>query len=128
MAGTVYRLGKKGRLLADGTLLCPGRLHGDTLIKLRGQCFQLSESRRAVLRAAHSALAGVVMSRSGHVLVAHATRAAATADASLEGEAALATLLTRVRLSQNFAPAAISSPLCFHGGILFNHAIANNCV
>ncbi|KKY37370.1 putative polyketide synthase [Diaporthe ampelina] len=87
MAGTVYRTGDKGRLLADGTLLCLGRLDGDTQIKLRGQRVELNEIESAVVQASGGALASVVVSRrrldggggggggGDDVLIAHATLA-----------------------------------------------------
>lgn len=111
MAGTVYRTGDKGRLLADGTLLCLGRLDGDTQIKLRGQRVELNEIESAVVQASGGALASVVVSRrrldgggggGDAVLIAHATLADSE-HPSLD-EAALAQLLERVRLLQAFTP------------------------
>ncbi|KAJ0161411.1 Nonribosomal peptide synthetase 14 [Colletotrichum tanaceti] len=115
MAGTVYRTGDKGRLLADGTLLCLGRLDGDTQIKLRGQRIDLQEVEAAVLRAADDAFASVVVSRrrldgrEDDVLIAHATLAGSKS-ASWDDEnenAGVAKVLSRVRLPQAFIPAAV---------------------
>ncbi|KAL6364627.1 hypothetical protein LRP88_01747 [Fusarium phalaenopsidis] len=112
MAGTVYRTGDKGRLLTNGTLLCLGRLDGDTQIKLRGQRIELREIELAVIKASGGALESVVVSRrrldggaGGDVLIAHATLTDPQ-DPSLD-DPALAQLLGRVRLPQAFVPAAI---------------------
>ncbi|KAI8296725.1 hypothetical protein K4K59_003908 [Colletotrichum sp. SAR11_240] len=43
----LYRTGDSGRFLSDGTLLCLGRLEGDTQIKLRGLRLELEETEKA---------------------------------------------------------------------------------
>lgn len=111
MAGTVYRAGDKGRLLADSTLLCLGRLDRGTQIKVRGQRIDLQEIESAVLKASEGALGSVVISSrrlngdDNDVLIAHATLADPE-DSSLD-EAAFARLLARVKLPQAFIPVAI---------------------
>ncbi|KAK1726269.1 uncharacterized protein BDZ83DRAFT_616985 [Colletotrichum acutatum] len=119
---TVYRTGDKGRLLSDGTLLCLGRLDGDTQIKLRGQRVDLQEIEAAVLRASAGVLASVVVSRrrldgadaggvgEDDILVAHATLAE-DKDRAIEQDdsdtSSISSILSHVRLPQAFIPAAI---------------------
>jgi amino acid adenylation domain-containing protein len=103
--GVMYKTGDKGRLLSDGTLLCLGRLDGDTQIKLRGQRIELQEVESALIRASEGALASAVVTLRGHVLVAHATLS--SADTTLD-ESDLARVLARTKLPQAFIPASIS--------------------
>lgn len=100
----MYRTGDKGRLLSDGTLLCLGRLDGDTQIKLRGQRIELQEVESALLQASDGAFASAVVSVRGQVLVAHVTLS--NPDASLN-DSDLADILARVKLPQAFVPATI---------------------
>ncbi|KAK1636867.1 hypothetical protein BDP81DRAFT_471828, partial [Colletotrichum phormii] len=119
---TVYRTGDKGRLLADGTLLCLGRLDGNTQIKLRGQRVDLQEIEAAVLQASAGALASVVVSRrrldgagaggvgEDDILIAHATLADDVDPTTWQDDNSISSsssILSRVRLSQAFIPAAI---------------------
>ncbi|RDL32698.1 Polyketide synthase-nonribosomal peptide synthetase [Venustampulla echinocandica] len=101
----VYRTGDQGRLLADGTLLCFGRLEGDTQIKLRGLRVELQEVEVALLQAADGVLSTVVVSPRGDVLIAHAT--ISSGHESAVGTAELAEILKRLRLPQYFIPASI---------------------
>ncbi|KAK1657167.1 hypothetical protein BDP55DRAFT_567859, partial [Colletotrichum godetiae] len=108
--GTVYRTGDKGRLLADGTLLCLGRLDGDTQIKLRGQRVDLQEIEAAILRASAGVIASVVVSRRHDILIAHATLADDVDPTTWQDDGSISSsssILSRVRLSQAFIPAAI---------------------
>ncbi|KAL2883645.1 hypothetical protein SGCOL_000789 [Colletotrichum sp. CLE4] len=120
--GTVYRTGDKGRLLADGTLLCLGRLDGDTQIKLRGQRVDLQEIEAAILRASAGVIASVVVSRrrldgagagaigEDDILIAHATLADDVDPTTWQDDGSISSsssILSRVRLSQAFIPAAI---------------------
>ncbi|KAG6360409.1 hypothetical protein INS49_011469 [Diaporthe citri] len=100
----MYRTGDKGRLLSDGTLLCLGRLDGDTQIKLRGQRIELQEVESALLQASEGTLASAVVTLRSHVLAAHATLS--DPDAPFD-ESDLARMLARVRLPQAFVPASI---------------------
>ncbi|UQC80223.1 uncharacterized protein CLUP02_05705 [Colletotrichum lupini] len=118
---TVYRTGDKGRLLSDGTLLCLGRLDGDTQIKLRGQRVDLQEIETAVLQASAGVLASVVVSRrrldgadagrvsEDDILVAHATLAEDGDPTTWQDNeiSSSSSILSRVRLPQAFIPAAI---------------------
>jgi amino acid adenylation domain-containing protein len=100
-----YRTSDKGRLLPDGTLLCFGRLDGDTQIKLRGLRVELEDVEAALLRAAKGLLSSIVVSLRGEVLIAHATIAPTlkrpVSDLELTG------ILRRIRVPQYFVPAAI---------------------
>ncbi|KUI71750.1 Nonribosomal peptide synthetase 14 [Cytospora mali] len=69
----LYRTGDQGRLLADGTLLCFGRIDGDTQVKLRGLRIELREVEAAVLKASNGRLADVVVLKQGDSLFAYAT-------------------------------------------------------
>ncbi|OAR02827.1 hypothetical protein LLEC1_01602 [Akanthomyces lecanii] len=70
-----YRTGDMGRLLPDGTLLCFGRIEGDSQVKLRGLRIELQEVEAALLQAGEGLIHTAVVSRHGDVLVAHCTRA-----------------------------------------------------
>ncbi|KAJ0330269.1 hypothetical protein COL5a_003329 [Colletotrichum fioriniae] len=120
--GTVYRTGDKGRLLSDGTLLCLGRLDGDTQIKLRGQRVDLQEIEAAVLRASAGVLVSVVVSRrrldgadaggvsEDDILIAHATLAEDEDPANWQDDkvtSSCSSILSRMKLPQAFVPAAI---------------------
>ncbi|KXH45471.1 hypothetical protein CNYM01_00860 [Colletotrichum nymphaeae SA-01] len=120
--GTLYRTGDKGRLLSDGTLLCLGRLDGDTQIKLRGQRVDLQEIEAAVLQASEGILASVVVSRrrldgadaggvgEDDILVAHATLVEdgdRTTEQDDNDTSSSSSILSRVKLPQAFIPTAI---------------------
>lgn len=98
-----YRTGDQGRLLADGTMLCFGRIDGDTQIKIRGLRVELEEIEAAVIRASEGKLSSAIVSRRGDTLVAHATAwgHAAVTDQDLSS------ILKRVKLPQYFIPASI---------------------
>ncbi|KPM44244.1 Polyketide synthase-nonribosomal peptide synthetase [Neonectria ditissima] len=100
----MYRTGDQGRLMSDGTLLCLGRLDGDTQVKLRGLRIELQEVETALLHAADGLLSTVVVSQRGDVLVAHATLSPGQDTAS---EDELTQVLGRLRLPQYFIPATI---------------------
>ncbi|KAF7560685.1 hypothetical protein G7046_g3448 [Stylonectria norvegica] len=101
----MYKTGDQGRLLPDGTLLCLGRLDGDTQIKLRGLRIELEEVEQALLQAAEGLLSAVVVSLQGEILVAHATLSSNDHDAL---EVDTTQILSRVRLPQYFIPASIA--------------------
>lgn len=106
--GVMYRTGDRGRLLSDGTLLCLGRLDGDTQIKLRGQRIELQEVESALLQASEGALASAIVSLRDGVLVAHATLTNPNPEASLGGETeGIQQILSNVKLPQAFVPAII---------------------
>ncbi|KAH7139912.1 polyketide synthase [Dactylonectria estremocensis] len=100
----MYRTGDQGRLMSDGTLLCLGRLDGDTQVKLRGLRIELQEVESALVQAADGLLSTAVVSQRGDVLVAHAILSPGREDA---GEEELTQVLGRLRLPQYFIPAAI---------------------
>ncbi|KAH6983171.1 hypothetical protein BKA56DRAFT_484010 [Ilyonectria sp. MPI-CAGE-AT-0026] len=99
----MYRTGDQGRLMSDGTLLCLGRLEGDTQVKLRGLRIELREVESALLQAAGVILSTVVVPQRGDVLVAHAT----LSPGHDVGEEELTQVLGRLRLPRYFIPAAI---------------------
>ena len=72
---TMYRTGDRGRLRADGALICEGRIDGDTQVKLRGFRIELGDVESCVLQAANGALTDAVVSLRDHddvhFLVAH---------------------------------------------------------
>ncbi|KAK2042903.1 putative PKS-NRPS protein [Colletotrichum somersetense] len=105
----LYRTGDSGRLLSDGTLLCFGRLEGDTQIKLRGLRVELEEVEAALLKASEGLLSSVVVSRRGDILVAHATISVNVGREIAVGDSELTSILRRLhgRLPQYFIPAAI---------------------
>nr|AOO87093.1 polyketide synthase [Alternaria alternantherae] len=105
--GVMYRTGDRGRLLSDGTLLCLGRLDGDTQIKLRGQRIELQEVESALLRASEGALASAIVSLRDGVLVAHATLTNPNADALEDQTEKVQQILSHVKLPQAFVPATI---------------------
>lgn len=100
----MYRTGDQGRLMPDGTLLCFGRLEGDTQVKLRGLRIELQEVESALLQAADGNLSAVVVSQRGDVLIAHATLSPGNDGVS---EEELIQVLGRLRLPQYFIPAAV---------------------
>ncbi|PWY94774.1 polyketide synthase [Aspergillus sclerotioniger CBS 115572] len=101
----LYRTSDQGRLLPDGTLLCFGRLEGDTQVKLRGLRVELEDVEAALLRAAGGLLSSIVVSAREEILVAHATVASSLNRSVSDSE--LAGILRRTRLPQYFIPAAI---------------------
>ncbi|KAF2832601.1 putative PKS-NRPS protein [Ophiobolus disseminans] len=101
----LYRTGDQGRLLSDGTLLCFGRIDGDSQVKLRGLRVELEEVELAVLEASNGLLADVVVSKRGESLVAHA--ATKTDSQRIVNDAELRNILGRLKLPQYFIPAAI---------------------
>lgn len=72
---TMYRTGDRGRLRADGTLVCEGRIDGDTQVKLRGFRIELGDVESCIVQAANGALTDAVVSLRDHddvqFLVAH---------------------------------------------------------
>ena len=72
---TMYRTGDRGRLRADGALICEGRIDGDTQVKLRGFRIELGDVESCILQAADGALTDAVVSLRDHddvqFLVAH---------------------------------------------------------
>ena len=72
---TMYRTGDRGRLRADGALVCEGRIDGDTQVKLRGFRIELGDVESCMLQAANGALTDAVVSLRDHdnaqFLVAH---------------------------------------------------------
>ena len=72
---TMYRTGDRGRLRADGALICEGRIDGDTQVKLRGFRIELGDVESCILQAANGALTDAVVSLRDHdnaqFLVAH---------------------------------------------------------
>ena len=72
---TMYRTGDRGRLRADGALICEGRIDGDTQVKLRGFRIELGDVESCILQAANEALTDAVVSLRNHddvqFLVAH---------------------------------------------------------
>ncbi|CAI0641313.1 unnamed protein product [Colletotrichum noveboracense] len=105
----LYRTGDSGRLLSDGTLLCLGRLEGDTQIKLRGLRLELEEVETALLQASEGLLSSVVVSRRGDILVAHATVSPNLYIDTALTDSETNTILRRLhgRLPQYFIPAVI---------------------
>ncbi|RYP79598.1 hypothetical protein DL770_006599 [Monosporascus sp. CRB-9-2] len=101
----LYRTGDQGRMLADGTLLCFGRIDGDTQVKLHGLRLELQEIEVASLHASNGLLADIVVSKRGESLVAHATVKPDYQRVVNDGE--LRSILGRLRLPQYFIPAAI---------------------
>ncbi|OAA53529.1 Beta-ketoacyl synthase [Cordyceps fumosorosea ARSEF 2679] len=71
--GRFYRTGDTGRLLPDGTLLCFGRIEGDSQVKLRGLRIELQEVEAAILQASEGLLQAAGVSCRGDMLVAHCT-------------------------------------------------------
>ncbi|KAL4880555.1 hypothetical protein BJY04DRAFT_219024 [Aspergillus karnatakaensis] len=78
--GKVYRTGDRGRLMADGTLFCYGRVDGDTQVKIRGFRVELTEVEEAIVRHSATALSHVVVTLRGSAdaryLAAHVVFAA----------------------------------------------------
>ncbi|ATY66088.1 polyketide synthase, putative [Cordyceps militaris] len=105
----LYRTGDKGRLLSDGTLLCFGRIEGDSQIKLRGLRIELQEVEAAVVQASQGLVQAAVVSRREDMLVAHCTLSASHQDATL-GEQQTTTILRRLftLLPQYSVPATIA--------------------
>ena len=72
---TMYRTGDRGRLRADGALICEGRIDGDTQVKLRGFRIELGDVESSIMQAADGALTDAVVSLRDHddvqFLVAH---------------------------------------------------------
>jgi amino acid adenylation domain-containing protein len=101
----LYRTGDQGRLLSDGTLLCFGRIDGDSQVKLRGLRIELQEVETALLEASDGLLAEVVVSKRGESLVAHAAVNPDSQDTV--NDTALRDILGRMKLPQYFIPAAI---------------------
>nr|WCQ76531.1 ApiD [Apiospora montagnei] len=102
----LYRTGDQGRLLSDGTLLCFGRLDGDTQVKIRGLRVELQEIEVALLHAADGLLNAVIVSkRDGDVLIAHAT--ATPGQEKDIDEVKLSQILSCLRLPQYFVPTSI---------------------
>lgn len=99
-----YRTGDQGKLMPDGTLLCLGRLDGDTQVKLRGLRVELQEVGTALLHAANGLLAAAIVSHRGNILLAHATL---SSNSESLDEAALSQILGRLRLPQYFIPVSI---------------------
>nr|A0A482N9V7.1 RecName: Full=Hybrid PKS-NRPS synthetase iccA; Short=PKS-NRPS iccA; AltName: Full=Ilicicolin H biosynthesis cluster protein A [Talaromyces variabilis]QBQ83704.1 polyketide synthase-nonribosomal peptide synthetase [Talaromyces variabilis] len=100
----LYLTGDKGKLLSDGTLLCLGRLDGDTQIKHRGLRIELQEVESALIQTANGLFSSAVVSARGSILVAHATISQSQAEPS---ESDLAKILSRLKLPQYFIPATI---------------------
>ena len=100
----LYRTGDQGRLMADGTLLCLGRLEGDTQIKLRGLRIELQEVESALLHAASGILSSVIVSLRGDLLIAHAVVLPGKDHPS---NTELGQLLGRLKLPRSFIPATI---------------------
>ena len=106
----LYLTGDYGRLLADGTVLCLGRMDGDTVVKLRGLRVDLQEVESALLQAADGLFAAAVVSCRGNILAAHVSLGVSLLDKDkpLEvGEAKLKEVLARLNLPQYFVPATI---------------------
>lgn len=61
----MYRSGDRGRLQADGTLYCDGRLEGDMQIKLRGFRVELAEVEKAIIKHAGGALSQAIVTLCG---------------------------------------------------------------
>ncbi|XP_014554673.1 hypothetical protein COCVIDRAFT_39421 [Bipolaris victoriae FI3] len=101
----LYRTGDQGRLLSDGTLLCFGRIDGDSQVKLRGLRIELQEVETALLKASNGLLADVVVSKRGESLVAHA--AVKPDSQHMVNDAVLRDILRRMKLPQYFIPATI---------------------
>ena len=72
---TMYRTGDRGRIRADGALICEGRIDGDTQVKLRGFRIELGDVESCIVQAANGALTDAVVSLRDHddvqFLVAH---------------------------------------------------------
>ncbi|KAK0120184.1 polyketide synthase [Cadophora gregata] len=100
----IYRTGDCGRLLPDGTLLCFGRLDGDTQIKLRGLRIDLQEVESALMLAADGLFKSTVVCVKKDVLIAYATLSTSTAEITEEN---LRGVLARLKLPQAFCPATI---------------------
>ncbi|KAF3491688.1 Polyketide synthase-nonribosomal peptide synthetase [Arthroderma uncinatum] len=100
----LYRTGDRGRLMPDGSLLCFGRLDGDTQVKLRGVRIELEEVEYALLQESAGLLSTAVVSRRGDILVAYAVLS--TSNNTTNNEQ-LTEILKRVKLPQCFVPAAI---------------------
>ncbi|KAJ5737005.1 lovastatin nonaketide synthase [Penicillium malachiteum] len=62
---SMYRTGDRGRLLADGTLYCEGRLAGDTQIKLRGFRIELGEIERSIVKHSDGAISQAIVTLRG---------------------------------------------------------------
>ena len=90
--------------MPDGTLLCLGRLDGDTQIKLRGIRIELQEVESALASAANGLLSTIVVSRLGDGLIAHATLSPGK---DITSEEELIEVLSRLKLPQAFIPATI---------------------
>nr|BBJ34510.1 putative PKS-NRPS [Alternaria solani] len=105
MGERLYRTGDQGRLLSEGTLLCFGRIDGDSQVKLRGLRVELQEVETALLAASNGVLQDVVVSKRGESLVAHAATKPDYQHAVNDAE--LRNILSRLKLPQYFIPAAI---------------------
>lgn len=105
----LYRTGDKGQLLSDGTVLCFGRIEGDSQVKLRGLRIELQEVEVALLQASEGVIHTAVVSRRGDVLVAHCTSSHDNDEAATHREVDTAAMLRRLAklLPQYSVPAAI---------------------
>lgn len=104
----LYRTGDLGRLSTDGTLLCFGRIDGDTQVKVRGLRVELQEVETAVIEASRGRLAEVVVLKQGDSLLAYASvaKSLSQSDGTIS-ESELMRILAGTHLPQYFVPAAI---------------------
>lgn len=104
----LYRTGDLGRLSTDGTLLCFGRIDGDTQVKVRGLRVELQEVETAVLEASRGRLAEVVVLKQKDSLFAYASVAKSVSQSEeIVSESELMRILADTHLPQYFVPAAI---------------------
>lgn len=67
----VYRTGDRGRFLADGSLICEGRLEGDTQVKIRGIRVELGELESVIVSEGSGAISQAIVTAKDDLLVAY---------------------------------------------------------
>ncbi|KAL4971415.1 hypothetical protein BDW66DRAFT_155688 [Aspergillus desertorum] len=120
-SGKVYRTGDRGRLMADRTLFCDGRLDGDTQVKLRGFRVELTEVEECIVRHSAGALSQAIVTVRGSAeagyLAAHVVFAS---DAPVKDhEAMIRSWLQTIPLAPYMRPAVMAElsrlPTTGHG-------------
>lgn len=67
----VYRTGDRGRLLENGSLICEGRLEGDTQVKIRGIRIELGELESVLVNEGVGAISQAIATLKDDLLIAY---------------------------------------------------------